>query len=364
MSEESTRCSLACTGRSSSAGLGARGRCKAPSGVQGCSGLEAFPRCMVGYLQGKTFIEGEGLTTRSLRWLSEAEDSLVDIRDRKPLGKVESSLVDVRDQKPLGKAESSLVDVRDRMTLGKAESSLVDARAVEGYLIGHEARSIIMSYPALWVGEAPTDARSRSSRRSFPLPGGKRHESNMVGRGGPHPAPQGMFLLFAYHAMFSLIVPCCVELFNLRKMKSDDRTGSRSTVPSVIGAFVSMVAIGSTVEKRASVNVGSSLRKHNRRGTSEQLANALGSTTRVPIEKGKEPVETEEALERGYTLCKLDRAGAEKYFVTIMMRLKAIEGEDPLVSRWSAISGSSQVWTKGPLFGEYLRGAMHSVLMK
>ncbi|RWV85845.1 hypothetical protein GW17_00052327 [Ensete ventricosum] len=123
-------------------------------------------------------------------------------------------------------------------------------------------------------------------------------------------------------------------------------------------------AIGSTVEKRTSVDVGSSLRKHNRRGTSEQLANALGSTTRVPIEKGKEPVETEEAPERGYTLRKLDRAGAETYFVTIMMRLKAVEGEDPLVSRWSAISGSSQIWTKGPLFGEYLRGAMHSVLTK
>ncbi|RZR74048.1 hypothetical protein BHM03_00031489 [Ensete ventricosum] len=90
------------------------------------------------------------------------------------------------------------------------------------------------------------------------------------------------------------------------------------------------------------------------------------STTRVPVEK-EEPVETEEAPERGYTLrelCEVNCAGAEKYFTTNMVLLKAAEGEDPLVPRWSAISGSSQVWTEGPLAGEYLRGAPHPILAK
>ncbi|RWW01915.1 hypothetical protein GW17_00035024 [Ensete ventricosum] len=68
-------------------------------------------------------------------------------------------------------------------------------------------------------------------------------------------------------------------------MKSDDGAGNGSTVPSATGAFASVVPIGSTVEKRASVDEGSSLRKRSRRGTSEQLADSSGSTTRVPVEK-------------------------------------------------------------------------------
>ncbi|RWV77598.1 hypothetical protein GW17_00061548, partial [Ensete ventricosum] len=43
-----------------------------------------------------------------------------------------------------------------------------------------------------------------------------------------------------------------------------------------------------------------SLRKCNKRVTLEQLADTSGSTTRVPTEKGKELVEIEEALERGW----------------------------------------------------------------
>ncbi|RRT41190.1 hypothetical protein B296_00057995 [Ensete ventricosum] len=46
------------------------------------------------------------------------------------------------------------------------------------------------------------------------------------------------------------------------------------------------------------------------------------------------------------------------------VRWRSIEGEDPLVPRWSTISGSSPLWTKGPLFGEYLRGALHPTLVK
>ncbi|RWW86330.1 hypothetical protein BHE74_00004894 [Ensete ventricosum] len=115
-------------------------------------------------------------------------------------------------------------------------------------------------------------------------------------------------------------------------MKSDDGAGNGSTVPSATGAFASVVPIGSTIEKRASVDEGSSLRK--RRYTLHEL-------------------------------CKVeDRVGVEKNFATIITRLKAVEGEDPLVPRWSAISGSSQVWTEGPLSEEYLRGALHPVLAK
>ncbi|RWW81533.1 hypothetical protein BHE74_00010074 [Ensete ventricosum] len=154
----------------------------------------------------------------------------------------------------------------------------------------------------------------------------------------------------------------------LEGMKSGGGAGSRSMVPSATNAFVSVVAIGSTVEKHASINEGSSLRKHSRRGTSEQLTSASRSTTMDPIEKGKEPVEIEEAPEWGYTLCELceveDRAGVEKYFTTIMTWLKATEGEDPLVPRWSAISESSQVWIEGPLSREYLQGALYPVLVK
>ncbi|RRT59603.1 hypothetical protein B296_00034558 [Ensete ventricosum] len=62
----------------------------------------------------------------------------------------------------------------------------------------------------------------------------------------------------------------------------------------------------------------------------------------------------------GYTirdLCEVeDHAGTDRYFASIMMRLKTVEGEDPLVPRWLAIFGSTQVWTDGLLAAEYLRG--------
>ncbi|RWW44397.1 hypothetical protein BHE74_00049846 [Ensete ventricosum] len=47
-----------------------------------------------------------------------------------------------------------------------------------------------------------------------------------------------------------------------------------------------------------------------------------------------------------------------------MTRLKCVDGEDPLVSRWSTISGSSLLWTKGSLSEEYLLGALHPTLAK
>ncbi|RWW58147.1 hypothetical protein BHE74_00035025 [Ensete ventricosum] len=49
-------------------------------------------------------------------------------------------------------------------------------------------------------------------------------------------------------------------------------------------------------------------------------------------------------------MCEVEgRAGADRYFASIMMRLKCVNGEAPLVPRWSTISGSSPLWTEGPL---------------
>ncbi|RZS09054.1 hypothetical protein BHM03_00040149 [Ensete ventricosum] len=128
------------------------------------------------------------------------------------------------------------------------------------------------------------------------------------------------------------------------------------------------MAAESLTEKRPSSDEGLSLRKRSRKETSEPLANALGSTTRVPSGKGKESVAIEEAPKRGNTLRELyeveDRVGSEKYFATIMTRLKVTEGEDPLMPRWSAIVGSSQFWTEGPLSREYLCRTLHPTLAK
>ncbi|RZR87470.1 hypothetical protein BHM03_00014910 [Ensete ventricosum] len=186
---------------------------------------------------------------------------------------------------------------------------------------------------------------------------------------GLSPTPRGMFFLFVYHAeCVFLIVPYSIEMFNLGKMKFDGGASSGSVVPSVTCASASVVDVGSTAEKRPSIDEGSSLRKRSKRATPKQLVDTSGSTIRVPPEKGKELVELEETPERGYTireLCEVeDWVGADKYFASIMTRLKTIEGEDSLVPRWSAISRSSQVWTEGPLSREYLRGALHPALAK
>ncbi|RWV81474.1 hypothetical protein GW17_00057103 [Ensete ventricosum] len=67
-----------------------------------------------------------------------------------------------------------------------------------------------------------------------------------------NPTPWGMFFSFAYYVEFFLIVPCCVEMFNLRKMKSDDGTDNRSTVPSTTSASVTVGVAGSTTKKHPS----------------------------------------------------------------------------------------------------------------
>ncbi|RWW48305.1 hypothetical protein BHE74_00045640 [Ensete ventricosum] len=159
-------------------------------------------------------------------------------------------------------------------------------------------------------------------------------------------------------------------------MNSDDRAGSGSIAPSVIvgkpQSATSVPAAGdvgaSTTEKPPSFGAVAGLRKRLRKVTVEQPIDASGSIARTSTDKGKEIVELKEVPEQGYTmreLCEVeDRAGADKYFASIMTWLRCIDSEDPLVPRWLTISGSSQFWTEGPLSGEYLRGALHPILAK
>ncbi|RWW41239.1 hypothetical protein BHE74_00053289 [Ensete ventricosum] len=124
----------------------------------------------------------------------------------------------------------------------------------------------------------------------------------------------------------------------------------------------------STVEKRPSSDAEVGLRKCLRKVAAEQLVDTSESTTRTSADKGKGTVELGEVPKRGYTmreLCKIeDRVGADRYFASIMMRLKCVKGEDPLVPRRSTISGSNPFWTEGLLSEEYLWGALHPTLAK
>ncbi|RWW61925.1 hypothetical protein BHE74_00030980 [Ensete ventricosum] len=127
-------------------------------------------------------------------------------------------------------------------------------------------------------------------------------------------------------------------------------------------------AMVTMVEKHPSFGTEAGLRKRLWKAAVEQPADASGSTTRTFADKGKGMVELGEVPVRGYTmrdLCKVeDPTGANRYFASIMTRLKCVEGEDPLASRWSTISGSSPLWTEGMLSEEYLRGALHPTLTK
>ncbi|RWW01357.1 hypothetical protein GW17_00035612 [Ensete ventricosum] len=153
-------------------------------------------------------------------------------------------------------------------------------------------------------------------------------------------------------------------------MKSGGGASSGSTTASAISVLAAVDVGASTVEKCPSSEVGAGLRKRLQKVTVEQLADASGSIARTSAYKGKGIVELEEVPEQGYTMRELyeveDQAGADKYFASIffMTRLRCIDGEDPLMPRWSTISGSSQFWTEGPLSREYLWGALHPILAK
>ncbi|RWW69933.1 hypothetical protein BHE74_00022434 [Ensete ventricosum] len=173
------------------------------------------------------------------------------------------------------------------------------------------------------------------------------------------------FLLFGF---FPNRTFCRAKMFNLGKMNSDGGVGNGSTTPSAASAPATRDAGVSAVEKRRSSGLEVGLRKHLQKVAAEQPVDASRSTARTSADKGKGMVELKEVPEQGYTmreLCEVeDRAGADRYFASIMMRLKCIEGEDLLVPRWSIISGFSPFRTKGALSEEYLRGALHPTLAK
>ncbi|RRT71412.1 hypothetical protein B296_00008270 [Ensete ventricosum] len=157
-------------------------------------------------------------------------------------------------------------------------------------------------------------------------------------------------------------------MFNLDKMKSGIGASSGSVAASATSTLTAVDVGASTIEKCPSSGAGAGLRKRLRKAIVEQLADASGSTARTSAYKGKGIVELEEVPEQGYTmreLCEVgDRAGVDKYFTSIITRFRCVNSANPLVPRWSTISGSSQLWIEGPLSGEYLRGALHSILAK
>ncbi|RRT63120.1 hypothetical protein B296_00000880 [Ensete ventricosum] len=95
----------------------------------------------------------------------------------------------------------------------------------------------------------------------------------------------------------------------------------------------------SMVEKSPSSSTEAGLRKRLRKAAIEQPTDASGSTARTSVDKDKRTVELGMVPERGYTmreLCEVeDQVGADRYLTSIMMQLKCVEGEDPLVPRWS-----------------------------
>ncbi|RWW61474.1 hypothetical protein BHE74_00031460 [Ensete ventricosum] len=89
------------------------------------------------------------------------------------------------------------------------------------------------------------------------------------------------------------------EMFNLGKMKSDDKVGSGSAAPSAANTPAVGDAGASTAEKRPSSGVGAGLRKRLWKVAAEQPADASGSTARTPTDKGKGMVELEDVPEQG-----------------------------------------------------------------
>ncbi|RWV76959.1 hypothetical protein GW17_00062283 [Ensete ventricosum] len=130
-------------------------------------------------------------------------------------------------------------------------------------------------------------------------------------------------------------------------MKSDGSVDSGLAAPSTASASPTVEVVVSTAEKHPDTDEGGNLRKRSRGRLPSSLLAPPGVPPRPLPRRGKK-----------------DKAGANGYFTSIMMRPSPGEGEEPLKLRWSSIPGSARVWTEGPLAGEYLRGALHPVLAK
>ncbi|RRT55436.1 hypothetical protein B296_00027047 [Ensete ventricosum] len=109
-------------------------------------------------------------------------------------------------------------------------------------------------------------------------------------------------------------------------MKSGSGASSGSAAPSL----AAVVVVVPTTRKCPGTDAGASLKKRSKRAAPEELVDASESTTEVHAGGGRESVEAEEVPERGYSiwdLCEVeDQAGVDRYFTSIMTRLKTNEG--------------------------------------
>ncbi|RZR99540.1 hypothetical protein BHM03_00029105 [Ensete ventricosum] len=102
--------------------------------------------------------------------------------------------------------------------------------------------------------------------------------------------------------------------------------------------------------------------------TMEHPTSGVEKRQRAHLDKGKGLTEVEKVPDHGYSLrelCEVDnRAGDDRYFTIRMSEMPQVEGEEPLAARWSSLSRSTRVWTKGPLATEYVRGGLYPFLAK
>ncbi|RWW81190.1 hypothetical protein BHE74_00010441 [Ensete ventricosum] len=115
-------------------------------------------------------------------------------------------------------------------------------------------------------------------------------------------------------------------------MKSGGGTSSRSAVPLITSAFAIIGVTSSTAEKRPNAGEEAGQRKRIMKVASEQPMDASGSTTRSPNKKGK-------------------GGGVDRGGPRVGLHHPDLCEVIPSVDR-------------GPLAGEYLRGALHPILVK
>ncbi|RRT55573.1 hypothetical protein B296_00028002 [Ensete ventricosum] len=159
-------------------------------------------------------------------------------------------------------------------------------------------------------------------------------------------------------------------MFNLANMKSASGAASHVVPPFAVNVPPpsTMEHPTSGVEKRQRVGGQEPLKKKSKVVVSKRSTCATEGSTKAHLDKEKGPTEVEKVLDHGYSLrelCEVDnRAGDDRYFTIRMSEMPQVEGEEPLAARWSSLSRSTHVWTKGPLATEYVRGALHPFLAK
>ncbi|RRT60087.1 hypothetical protein B296_00026435 [Ensete ventricosum] len=171
-------------------------------------------------------------------------------------------------------------------------------RVVHGLFLANSGASRVLPDCSQWtpseVHLPATKAGSRAFSSSLVIKAGASRPSGHLGWWTtwsrcfrPMRPNRPMFFQFAYYAEFFLIVHYHVEMFNLGKIKSDDETGSGSTILSTTSTSATIGVAGSMIKKCPSIGEEAGLRKHIRKTTFEQPGDVLGSTMRSPTKKGK-----------------------------------------------------------------------------